>query len=77
MQITVHLNPTATSATTRLGVALRPLHPGATDPELAGQYFADVPDDSADEVCSRLLEHPDVLAAYPKPAGGPPSAGIT
>lgn len=88
MFITVHLTPAATAALrtgaespglTRtlagLGVALEPLHPGTADPDLAGQFYADVPDSSADETCARLLAHPAVVAAYPKPAGGPPSAG--
>jgi hypothetical protein len=85
MQITVHLTPAAaadvgaaaglTRALTQLGVQLEPLHPGAADPDLAGQFVADIPDAAADDVCARLLAHPAVVAAYPKPAGGPPSAG--
>ena len=88
MFITVHLTPEAAAALhvgavppdlartlAGLGVALEPLHPGAATPDLAGQFYADVPDASADDACARLRGHPAVVAAYTKPAGGPPSAG--
>lgn len=86
MFITVHLAPAAlpddaqalegkfrdTLAALRL--KLEPLHPGSTDPELAGQFYAVVDAASADEMCSRLRKHPAVLAAYTKPDGAPPSS---
>jgi hypothetical protein len=85
MFITVHLTPAAFRAgvpdaplsqtLADLGVTLEPLHPGTTDPDLAGQFFADVPEASADDICARLLAHPAVVAAYTKPPDGPPSAG--
>ena len=82
MLITVHLTPTASASfgadaslkrtLARLGVKLEPLHPGAADPDLAGQFSADVPDAAAESVCARLLAHPAVVAAYPAedPVGG-------
>jgi hypothetical protein len=86
MQITVHLTPAAsasfgldiglTRALAQLGVQLEPLHPGAADPDLATQFAAHVPGAAADDVCTRLLTHPAVVAAYPKPADGPPSPGF-
>ncbi|MBP3954086.1 hypothetical protein J8F10_02090 [Gemmata sp. G18] len=85
MFITVHLAPVGARNTARddqrariatdIGVTLEPLHPGTTDPDLAGQFFADVPDASADDICARLLANSAVVAAYPKPADGPPSTG--
>jgi hypothetical protein len=88
--VTVHLTPAAAAAQragaaddqlTRmladLGVALEPLHPGTADPDLAGQFFADVPAASANDTCARLLAHPAVVAAYPKPAGSPPTGDTT
>lgn len=87
MFITVHLAATALSGGLKvvdsglqqtlaeLGVKLEPLHPGLTDPDLAGQFYAAVDDATADQICDRLLEHSAVVAAYPKPAGSPPSAG--
>ncbi len=78
MRITVHLTPAAPADLgAELGVALVPLHPGVADPDLAGQFTADVPDAAAADVCARLLDHPAVVAAYPKPADGPPSAGVS
>ena len=80
MDITVHLAPAAsvadaglTQTLASLGVTLEPLHPGAGDADLAGQFFAHVPDAAADDVCARLLAHPAVAAAYPKPTGSPPT----
>lgn len=85
MFITVHLAPVGARNTTRddqlariaadTGVTLEPLHPGTTAPDLAGQFFADVPDADAADVCTRLLANSAVVAAYPKPADGSPSAG--
>lgn len=80
MDITVHLAPAASATDAglaqtlaTLGVMLKPLHPGAGDADLAGQFFARVPDAAADDICARLLAHPAVVAAYPKPAGSPPA----
>jgi hypothetical protein len=88
MFITVHLTPAGAAAVRTAapdgqlahiladaGTTLEPLHPGTTDPDLAGQFFADVPEALADNICARLLAHPAVVAAYTKPADGPPSAG--
>ena len=88
MFITVQLTPDGASAlrTTQphlagglkqtlrqLRVDLQPLHPGVSDADLATQYYAAVNDAEAGAVCARLLEDPAVMAAYPKPAGSPPS----
>lgn len=90
MFLTVHLTPAAAAALRQtrrarraglrktlsdLGVDLKPLHPGTTNPDLAGQFYADVDDAVADSVRDRLLKHPAVVAAYAKPAGEPPAAG--
>lgn len=76
MDITVHLASAVDASLTQtlasLGVTLKPLHPGVGDADLAGQFFARVPDAAADDICARLLAHPAVVAAYPKPAGSPP-----
>lgn len=56
-----------------LGVRLAALYPGASDPELQGWFLADMAAGSRpEEVVRRLLEHPDVEAAYEKPQGAPP-----
>jgi hypothetical protein len=90
MLITVHLTPPAAAAMRgkwstvesnlretldELGVQLEPLHPGVSDPDLAGQFFASVDDASAEAVCIRLRGHAAVEAAYTKPAGSPPDGG--
>jgi hypothetical protein len=87
MLITVHLAPRAARAMSaglesaptdlsktvaELGLDLKPLHPGVTDPDLAAQFYATVDDDAAEEICARLLENSAVVAAYSKPAGQPP-----
>ena len=91
MFITVHLTPDA-AANVRgeahdvnnslqqkldsLGVQLEALHPGAMDQELAGQFYADVDAAFAAETCTRLLEHPAVIAAYTKPPGTTPGSSV-
>lgn len=55
------------------GVRMEALHPGASDPELRGWFLVIIPADSRPgEFLRRLLEHPDVEAAYEKPLGTPP-----
>jgi len=54
------------------GVALRALHPGSTDPELAAWAHAIVPAAEADEAVARLSAAPGVAAAYVKPPGTTP-----
>jgi hypothetical protein len=51
-----------------LGIELRPLHPGSSDPTLQTYFVADLPDgpDGARSV-ERLRDHPAVAAAYVKP----------
>jgi hypothetical protein len=57
-----------------LGLTLEPLHPGATDPELASQFFVTVPDErTAAEVSRRLGIQGAVEAAYLKPPDAAPS----
>lgn len=58
---------------TRLGVLVRPLHPGTTDPELAGWFHVVVPPEhDADAVVARLLADANVAAAYVKPPDAAP-----
>ena len=51
-----------------LGLVLRPVHPGATDPLLAPYFTAEVRDiDQAEQVIQRLRQISVVEAAYVKP----------
>jgi hypothetical protein len=54
------------------GVALRAMHPGSTDPELAAWAQVTVPAAEADEAVARLSAAPGVAAAYVKPPGSTP-----
>jgi hypothetical protein len=81
VEIVVQLAPSADPAgagdalrvaATDSGVALRALHPGSTDPELAGWAHATVPAAEADEAVARLSAAPGVAAAYVKPPGTTP-----
>jgi hypothetical protein len=54
------------------GAPVRVLHAGSTDPDLARMAVVDVPPHLADGVLTRLLDSPDVAAAYVKPTGTPP-----
>lgn len=55
------------------GARLQALHPGAPDPELRSWFLVTIPADGRpEEFIRRLLEHPDVAAAYQKPQGTPP-----
>lgn len=57
------------------GLEPSPLHPNSTDPELASQYFVDVPDDRlATDLRQRLLESGAAEAAYTKPNDSAPSS---
>lgn len=56
-----------------LNVSVLPLFPGATDPGMDSQYYADVDGpDLAEEVRQRALTSGAVAAAYVKPPGEPP-----
>ncbi len=59
-------------ATAAARTAVRPLHPDSTHPELVRMAVTNVPAHLADGVLQRLLDVPDVEAAYVKPAGAPP-----
>lgn len=51
-----------------LGVSLEPMHPGVADPELAGYFTVDVPDEElAQQVIARLRACEAIEAAYIKP----------
>lgn len=55
------------------GVRLKALYPGASDPELRSWFLVTIPDGRPPgHFLRRLLEHPDVAAAYEKPHGTPP-----
>lgn len=54
-------------------VRVEALHPGVSDPELRGWFLVIIPAGGRPgEFVRRLLEHPDVEAAYEKPQGTPP-----
>lgn len=61
-----------TAEAARLGVDPQPLHPGATDPSLAGWYALRVPRERRDEVLTALRALPSVVAAYEKPQDAAP-----
>lgn len=53
----------------RLGVKIRPIHPGIAVPELASYFGAEVPDmETAQRLITKLKETGIVDAAYVKPA---------
>jgi len=55
------------------GVPFVPLHPGASDPELAGWYAVEVEGaQAAERLVRELRQVPGVEAAYVKPADTPP-----
>ena len=55
-------------ATNRLGVTLRPLHPGSTDPALESIFIVNAKDgEHAKTVVSELQACPGIEAAYVKP----------
>jgi hypothetical protein len=56
----------------QLGVPLAPLHPSATDPELASYAVAHVDEAAAEDVIGELLRFDGVEAAYAKAPGTPP-----
>ncbi len=55
-----------------LGVPLAPLHPSASDPELASYAVGRVDKGAADDVIGQLLRLEGVEAAYAKAPGAPP-----
>lgn len=56
-----------------LGVTLKPMHPGESDPALATYFTVDVSDAAAaDRAIGALRDHDAVEAAYVKPAEEPP-----
>ena len=62
-----------TRLASELGIALRPLHPGARDAALRSYFVAEIPDPSAIEsALQRLRTSSGVLAAYVKPADAMP-----
>lgn len=57
----------------KLGLPVRPLHPGTTDPELVGWLHIVVPArHDANAVVQKLLADPTVAAAYVKPPDAAP-----
>jgi hypothetical protein len=73
-----HQSPTAGSeeilrTARELGVDLRPIHPGATDPYLAPFFYTEVADRAtADRVIARFKQCQGAEAAYWKPEGALP-----
>jgi hypothetical protein len=56
-----------------LGLALEPMHPGASDPALAAYFTVEVPDAEAADRALEALRRSDVVeAAYMKPSAEPP-----
>jgi len=65
--------PALRAAASRLGVGLEPLHPGTTNPSLAGWYAVRLrPEQQPSEVLSALRALPLVTAAYEKPQDAAP-----
>jgi hypothetical protein len=58
-----------------LGIALEPLHPSTSDPELSSYFIAHVEPTAVNTVVERLLGCDGVEGAYPKPKGEPPRGG--
>lgn len=57
----------------RLGINLRPMHPGVNDPVLSRYFYIETPDQTAAErVIAQLQQCKSVEAAYLKPPEGPP-----
>jgi hypothetical protein len=56
----------------RLGVALEPLHPSSSDPELATYAVTHVDEADAQTVISQLNDCDGIEGAYVKPRGAPP-----
>lgn len=71
--IVVHLQPDAEveqleEAATALGVPIRPMHPGISDPRLSRTFRSEAPDpEAAKRVAASLQELDAVEAAYYKP----------
>lgn len=67
------VEPVVTALGARLGLPIRPLHPGTTDPELATWFHILVPADRDPEaVVGTLLADATVAAAYVKPPDAAP-----
>jgi hypothetical protein len=61
------------SIVSALGLQLRPLHPGTTDPELASRFYVTTPDQQAAEEARRRIEESGVVeAVYVKPPDAMP-----
>jgi len=61
------------SVAKEMGVELRPMHPGSTDPRMASTYVVEASDDeTAKRVAARLRGLPATEAVYVKPHPAPP-----
>jgi hypothetical protein len=59
--------------TRELGIELRALHPGTSDPTLRTHYAADIPDDERGaRIVEQLRGSPLIAAAYTKPPDAMP-----
>lgn len=66
-------DPAMTALSMQLGLPVRPLHPGTTDPALGSWLHVLVPADRDPEaVVGTLLADPTVAAAYVKPPDAAP-----
>ena len=78
VEITTQLAPEAAEPELReladeLGLSIRPLHAGTTDPVLGSYFIVSLPDASlAKQVLDRLRQSPAVYAAYLKPPDAMP-----
>jgi hypothetical protein len=60
-------------AASRLGIDVRPMHPGVDDPALARYFYVEAPDQpAAERVIAQLQKLRGVEAAFLKPPEGPP-----
>lgn len=56
-----------------MGVELRPMHPGSTDPRMAATFVVETSDDeAAKRIAARLRDLAGTEAAYVKPPPAPP-----
>jgi hypothetical protein len=61
------------SVAKEMGVELRALHPGSTDPGMASTFVVEASDEEAAErIAARLRDLPGTEAAYVKPPPAPP-----
>ncbi len=61
------------SIVSELGLQLKPLHPGTTDPDLATRFYVNAPDQHTAEEARRRIEESGVVeGVYVKPPDAAP-----